>query len=88
MRTWRKVLEDRAHQPGNPLNPQFVFYELNKRLPDRCITTSDSGSATNWWAPYIDTRPGMRASLSGTLATMSPVCRTPLGPSLPSLAHP
>jgi hypothetical protein len=58
VRTWRKVLEDRARQPGNPLNPQYVFYELNKRLPDRCITTSDSGSATNWWARYIDIRPG------------------------------
>lgn len=72
VRTWRKVLEDRAHQPGDPVNPQLVFYELNKRLPDRCITTSDSGSATNWWARYIDIRPGMRASLSGTLATMVP----------------
>ncbi|HET9731035.1 MAG TPA: thiamine pyrophosphate-requiring protein, partial [Acidimicrobiales bacterium] len=70
--TWRRVLEDRAHQKGDPINPQYVFYELNKRLPDRAIFTSDSGSATNWYARYIDLREGMNASLSGTLATMVP----------------
>jgi pyruvate dehydrogenase (quinone) len=70
--TWRRVLEDRANQPGDPVNPQFVFWELNRRTPDDCIFTSDSGSATNWYARYIDLRAGMRASLSGTLATMVP----------------
>ncbi len=70
--TWRRVLDDRAHQPGDPVNPQFVFWELNRRLPDGCVMTSDSGSATNWWARYVDIREGMRASLSGTLATMLP----------------
>jgi pyruvate dehydrogenase (quinone) len=70
--TWRRVLDHRAHQEGDPLNPQLVFFELNNRLPDRCIMTSDSGSATNWWARYIDIREGMRGSLSGTLATMVP----------------
>ena len=49
-----------------------VFHELNKRLPDDCIMTSDSGSATNWWARYVQIREGMRGSLSGTLATMVP----------------
>jgi pyruvate dehydrogenase (quinone) len=70
--TWRRVLEHRAHQEADPLNPQLVFYELNQRLPDRCIMTSDSGSATNWWARHIDMREGMLGSLSGTLATMLP----------------
>jgi pyruvate dehydrogenase (quinone) len=70
--TWRRVLEDRAHQKGDPVNPQFVFWELNQRLPDDCIFTSDSGSATNWFARYVDLRAGMQASLSGTLATMLP----------------
>lgn len=70
--TWQRVLEDRAHQAGDPLNPQYVFWELNRRLPDGCIFTSDSGSATNWFARYIDIRAGMRSSLSGTLATMVP----------------
>jgi pyruvate dehydrogenase (quinone) len=70
--TWRRVLEDRAHQKGDPINPQYVFYELNQRLPDNCIFTSDSGSATNWFARQIDLRAGMQSSLSGTLATMVP----------------
>ena len=70
--TWRNVLEQRAHQDADPLNPELVFWELNRRLPEYCIMTSDSGSATNWWARQIDIRPGMKASLSGTLATMLP----------------
>jgi pyruvate dehydrogenase (quinone) len=70
--TWRRVLDDRAHQKGEPLNPQYVFWELNRRIPDRCIFTSDSGSATNWYARYVDLREGMQSSLSGTLATMLP----------------
>jgi pyruvate dehydrogenase (quinone) len=72
VRTWKEVLDHRAHQSAEPLNPQLVFWELNRRLPDGCITTSDSGSATNWWARYIEIREGMSASLSGTLATMVP----------------
>jgi pyruvate dehydrogenase (quinone) len=70
--TWKRVLDDRAHQDADPLNPQLVFWELNQRIPDGCIFTSDSGSATNWYARQIDLRAGMRASLSGTLATMVP----------------
>jgi pyruvate dehydrogenase (quinone) len=70
--TWWRVLDDRAHQKADPVNPQLVFYELNKRLPDGCVMTSDSGSATNWWARQVAIRDGMRASLSGTLATMLP----------------
>ncbi len=69
---WDRVLEDRAHQDGDPINPQLVFWELNQRLPANVITTSDSGSATNWWARYLTMRDGMSASLSGTLATMVP----------------
>jgi pyruvate dehydrogenase (quinone) len=49
-----------------------VFHELSERLPDRCILTADSGSATNWWARHLKLRPGMDAALSGTLATMCP----------------
>jgi pyruvate dehydrogenase (quinone) len=66
------VLDHRAHQKADPLNPELVFWELNQRLPDGCIMTSDSGSATNWWARQVAMREGMRGSLSGTLATMLP----------------
>jgi pyruvate dehydrogenase (quinone) len=67
---WWKVLEARAHNDAEPVNPQRVFWELSGRLPDRCILTSDSGSAANWFARDLKIRPGMMASLSGTLASM------------------
>src|SRR5215217_2444132 len=57
---------------ADPINPQRVFHELSPKLPDNCILTADSGSATNWWARQLKLRKGMRAALSGTLATMCP----------------
>ncbi|BBL80033.1 thiamine pyrophosphate-requiring protein [Rubrobacter xylanophilus] len=72
VRRWWEILEDRAHQSADPLNPQLVFHELSQRLPDRCILTADSGSGTNWWARHLKVREGMQAALSGTLATMCP----------------
>jgi pyruvate dehydrogenase (quinone) len=69
---WWEVLADRAHDKADPVNPQLVFHELSPRLPDNCILTADSGSATNWWARQLKLRRGMRAVLSGTLATMCP----------------
>ena len=70
-RGW-EILEDRAMEDAEPLNPQRVFHELSLRLPERCITTGDSGSATNWWARHLKLREGMMAALSGNLATMCP----------------
>ncbi len=73
IRTWNRIMADRAAQSfGGLINPQSVAAELSSRLPDRAILTSDSGSATNWWARHIAIRDGMQASLSGTLATMGP----------------
>jgi pyruvate dehydrogenase (quinone) len=69
---WWRILEDRAMQDADPVNPQRVFHELSSRLPDRCILTADSGSATNWWARHLRIREDMKAALSGTLATMCP----------------
>jgi pyruvate dehydrogenase (quinone) len=69
---WWRILDERAHQDADPLNPQRVFQELSERLPDRCILTADSGSGTNWWARHLRLRRGMDAALSGTLATMGP----------------
>jgi pyruvate dehydrogenase (quinone) len=69
---WWKILAERAHDSADPLNPQLVFHELSPRLPDRVILTSDSGSATNWWARQLKLRRGMHTALSGTLATMCP----------------
>lgn len=69
---WWKVLEARAMNDADPINPQRVFWELSSRLPDNCILTSDSGSAANWYARDLKIRKGMMASLSGNLATMCP----------------
>jgi pyruvate dehydrogenase (quinone) len=69
---WWKILDERAHLDADPLNPQLVFHELSSRLPDNCILTADSGSATNWWARHLKLRKGMKTALSGTLATMCP----------------
>jgi pyruvate dehydrogenase (quinone) len=69
---WWRLMDSRAHLSADPINPQLVFHELSKRLPENAILTSDSGSAANWFARDIKIRRGMMASLSGTLATMGP----------------
>lgn len=69
---WWNVLEARAMNEANPINPQRVFWELSPRLPDDCILTCDSGSAANWYARDLKFRRGMMGSLSGGLATMGP----------------
>jgi pyruvate dehydrogenase (quinone) len=69
---WWEILDDRSHISADPINPELLFYELSPRLPDNCIITADSGSATNWWARHLKIRAGMKAALSGTLATMCP----------------
>jgi pyruvate dehydrogenase (quinone) len=76
---WWHILEDRAGQDANPVNPQLVFHELSQRLPDGAILLADSGSATNWWARHLRLRRGMDAALSGTLATMCPAVPYALG---------
>ena len=70
--SWWQVLEARAMNDADPINPQRVFWELSSRLPDNCIISSDSGSSANWYARDLKLRRGMKASLSGTLATMGP----------------
>ncbi len=67
---WWEVVEGRAMQDASPINPQRVFWELSSRLPNRCVLSADSGSAANWYARDLKVRPGMLASVSGTLATM------------------
>jgi len=69
---WWEILDEVAHEPADPVNPQLLFHELSLRLPDEAILTSDSGSATNWWARHLRLREGMKTALSGTLATMCP----------------
>ena len=69
---WWKILDERAHEEMDPMNPARVLWELSDVLPDDAIVTADSGSSTNWWARELKLRKGMKASLSGNLATMGP----------------
>jgi len=72
VKDWWKVLEAKASEKAKPINPQHIFWELSSRLPDKCILSSDSGSSANWFARDLKIREGMKASLSGNLATMCP----------------
>lgn len=69
---WWKIMDSRAHNSADPINPQYVFWELSKRLPDNCIISADSGTTASWFARDLKIRTGMKASLSGNLATMCP----------------
>jgi pyruvate dehydrogenase (quinone) len=71
-RHWWEILKERAYADADPINPQRVFWELSKQLPDQAIITADSGSTAGWWARDLVLRDGMMASLSGNLATMGP----------------
>jgi pyruvate dehydrogenase (quinone) len=69
---WWQLVEARAMNSADPINPQRVFWELSPRLPDECILSCDSGSSASWYARALKMRRGMMASRSGTLATMGP----------------
>lgn len=67
---WWATLEARAMVDADPVNPQRVFWELSPRLPDHCILTCDTGSATAWYARDLKLKRGMMGSVSGGLASM------------------
>ena len=67
---WYAIEDDRAHQSADPINPQYIFWALNKVIPSNAIVTADAGTPTNWMARHIMVRRGMKISLSGNLATM------------------
>ncbi|GAB2832105.1 thiamine pyrophosphate-requiring protein [Streptomyces daliensis] len=67
---WWEVMRRRAEVSADPVNPEYVAHCLDPLLPDNAVITADSGSTTNWYARHLRLRGDMRASLSGTLATM------------------
>jgi pyruvate dehydrogenase (quinone) len=69
---WWESESKRAYLEADPVNPEMLFAEASKRLPDNVILAADSGSSANWYARALKIRTGMKASLSGTLATMCP----------------
>jgi pyruvate dehydrogenase (quinone) len=70
IRDWWKVVEARAKESANPINPEYVAWELSPRLPDNCILSADSGTTANWYGRTIKMRQGMKGSVSGSLASM------------------
>jgi pyruvate dehydrogenase (quinone) len=70
VRESRELAERQAHAPADPLNPLRVIWELDQRIPDQAILTGDSGTAAYWLGRDIRLRRGMKASVSGSLATM------------------
>jgi pyruvate dehydrogenase (quinone) len=85
VKKWWSVVDARAMNEAEPINPQRVFHELSPRLPEDAILTCDSGSAATWYARDLKIRRGMMASLSGGLATMGPAVPYALAAKL---AHP
>ena len=69
---WWKLVEARALEDADPINPQRLFWELNQYLPDDAIIAADSGTSADWFARTLKLKPSHLASLSGTLATMGP----------------
>ncbi len=76
---WWRLMDDRAkprdvdRKGDRPrVRPQALFAELSRQLPDNAVLSSDSGSSANWFARQVKIRRGMKASLSGNLATMVP----------------
>jgi pyruvate dehydrogenase (quinone) len=81
---WREV-ERCALVEAPPVNPQQVFRELSRRLPDHAILTGDCGSTTVWLGRDVRIREGMAMALSGTLATMGSAVPYAIGAKF---AHP
>src|SRR5436305_1201051 len=69
---WWRLIEDRALQDAEPINPQRLFWERNKYLPDDAILAADSGTSADWFARTLKLKHSHLASLSGNLATMGP----------------
>ena len=69
-RSWRSGQERVAQQSADPVNPQRHFTALDARLPDDVMLAVDCGTSTAWYARHLHVRPGMLASLSGTLLSM------------------
>ncbi|MGH9076132.1 MAG: thiamine pyrophosphate-requiring protein [Acidimicrobiales bacterium] len=74
VKAWWAEMDDLG-QPSDlngRIRPQGVFTALSRHLPDQAILSADSGTAADWYARHIRIRRGMKASLSGNLATMVP----------------
>ncbi len=82
---WWQTLRGQAMLDADPINPLRVVWELSDRLPEGAMVTADSGSSTTWYARCLRLRHGVRASLSGTLASMGSAVPYAIGAKF---AHP
>ena len=71
---WWRLMDDRSEPADRDrgMRPQALFAAISRHIPDNAILAADSGSAANWFARQVRIRRGMKASLSGNLATMLP----------------
>jgi pyruvate dehydrogenase (quinone) len=69
---WWEVLQARALEEAQPVNPQRLFHELGPRLPEQCLVACDTGTVTQWFATHVRLRRGMDLAISGGLSTMGP----------------
>jgi len=44
IREWKRIREAQARVTARPLNPAYVFWELNPRIPERAIFTVDTAA--------------------------------------------
>ena len=77
VRRWHALARERALTPADPVNPERVVYELNKRLPANAQVAVDVGSSVYWYARQLQLPEGVPAHLSSTLASMG--CSVPYG---------
>ena len=69
---WWSDEEARAGLDADPLNPEYFFWELSSRVPERSVFAVDTGMSTTFFARAVKMRTDMKIAISGTLATMGP----------------
>lgn len=70
MKGWNAITERQAKEPADPINPRYVYYTLNERLPENAIVTADAGSTADWYGHHLRFGRGQSGNLSGMLASM------------------
>lgn len=67
---WDEVMNSLAEVEGDPVNPRYVYTELNRRLPRNAVVTADAGSTADWYGNHIKLGRDMMGNLSGSMASM------------------
>ncbi|HKU83751.1 MAG TPA: thiamine pyrophosphate-dependent enzyme [Candidatus Nitrosocosmicus sp.] len=71
MKKWNEILNEQSNRSDNPIKPQVIANAVSEELEDNAIVSVDSGNNTVWAARFLKMKPGMKFSVSGTLATMA-----------------